>query len=90
MELLDGKKVSEQVLAEIAQQVSVMKGKGLRAPHLVAVLVGSDGASETYVNSKVKHCGLVGFESTLLRYEADITEAALLDVVHKLNADDNV
>lgn len=90
MELLDGKKVSEQVLAEIAQEVNQLKGLGKRAPHLVAVLVGNDGASETYVNSKVKHCGLVGFESTLLRFDADITEAELLKVVDKLNNDSSI
>lgn len=90
MELLDGKKVSEQVLAEIAQEVSQLKGLGKRAPHLAAVLVGNDGASETYVNSKVKHCGVVGFESTLLRFEADITEAELLKVVDQLNNDPNI
>ncbi len=90
MELLDGKKVSTEVLAEIAQEVVSLKQQGARAPHLVAVLVGTDGASETYVNSKVKHCGIVGFESTLLRYNEDITERELLDVVQRLNQDPNI
>lgn len=90
MELLDGKKVSTEVLAEIAQEVTFLKQQGQRAPHLVAVLVGTDGASETYVNSKVKHCGIVGFESTLLRYDEDISEKELLEVVQRLNQDTNI
>jgi methylenetetrahydrofolate dehydrogenase (NADP+) / methenyltetrahydrofolate cyclohydrolase len=90
MELLDGKKVSAEVLTEIAQEVALLKKQGKRAPHLVAVLVGTDGASETYVNSKVKHCGIVGFESTLLRYNEDISEKELLEVVERLNQDPNI
>lgn len=90
MELLDGKKVSTEVLAEIAQEVTFLKQQGQRAPHLVAVLVGTDGASETYVNSKVKHCGIVGFESTLLRYDEDISEKELLEVVQRLNQDTSI
>lgn len=90
MELLDGKKVSEQVLLEIAEEVKKIKTLGKRAPHLAAVLVGEDGASQTYVNSKVKHCGLVGFESSLLRFDAHISEAELLSVVETLNNDPDI
>jgi methylenetetrahydrofolate dehydrogenase (NADP+) / methenyltetrahydrofolate cyclohydrolase len=90
MELLSGKVVSEQVLKEITEQVIKLKNQGKRAPHLAAVLVGADGASETYVNSKVKHCGIVGFESTLLRFDETVSEQELLDTVIKLNNDVNI
>ncbi|MFN8438056.1 MAG: bifunctional methylenetetrahydrofolate dehydrogenase/methenyltetrahydrofolate cyclohydrolase FolD [Cytophagales bacterium] len=90
MELLSGKLVSEKVLAEIAEEVKKIKESGKRAPHLAAILVGNDGASETYVNSKVKHCGMIGFESTLLRFDENVSESELLAAVHKLNNDDNI
>lgn len=90
MELIDGKKISAQVKQELADEVSRLKAAGRKIPHLAAVLVGCDPASETYVASKVRACGEVGFKSTELRYDADITEEQLLEVVDKLNRDDDV
>ncbi len=90
MELIDGKKVAAQVKQELADEVGRMKAAGCKVPHLVAVLVGNDPASETYVASKVKACREVGFKSTELRYSADMTEAHLLEVVDKLNRDADV
>ncbi len=90
MQLIDGKATAQQIKGEIATEVAVMTASGKKAPHLVAVLVGDDGASQTYVNSKVKSCEEVGFRSTLVRYDADITEAKLLDTIHKLNTDKSV
>jgi methylenetetrahydrofolate dehydrogenase (NADP+)/methenyltetrahydrofolate cyclohydrolase len=85
MILLDGKKLSAEIKAELAQEVQRMKDVGHRPPHLAAVLVGNDGASETYVASKVKRCQEVGFESTLVRLPENITEEALLEEIEKLN-----
>lgn len=90
MELIDGKKIAAQVKQELADEVSALKAAGHKTPHLVAVLVGADPASETYVASKVKACREVGFKSTEMRYSADITEEQLLGVVRKLNADADV
>ena len=71
MQLIDGKKIAAEIKSEIALEVQQMKAKGLKTPHLAAVLVGHDGASETYVAGKVKACEEVGFKSTLIRYEDD-------------------
>lgn len=90
MELIDGKKVSAEIKEEIAAEVSKLKREGKKTPHLAAVLVGHDGGSETYVAHKVKACEQVGFKSTLLRYEDDITEADLLEVVDKLNNNSDI
>lgn len=90
MELIDGKKISAQIKQELADEVVRLKAEGKKVPHLVAVLVGNDAASETYVASKVKACREVGFKSTELRYSADMTEEQLLEVVEKLNADTDV
>ena len=90
MELIDGKKIAVQVKQELADEVGRIKAQGGRAPHLVAVLVGNDPASETYVASKVKACQEVGFKSTELRYGAEMTEEQLLAVVDKLNRDADV
>lgn len=90
MELIDGKKIAAQVKQELADEVARLKVTGHKTPHLVAVLVGNDPASETYVASKVKACQEVGFKSTELRYSADITEEQLLTVVDKLNQDADV
>ena len=90
MELIDGKKISAQIKQELADEVVRGKAEGKKVPHLVAVLVGNDAASETYVASKVKACREVGFKSTELRYSADMTEEQLLEVVEKLNADTDV
>jgi methylenetetrahydrofolate dehydrogenase (NADP+)/methenyltetrahydrofolate cyclohydrolase len=88
--ILDGKQISQQIRQEIAAEVALMKQFGKRAPHLVAVLVGNDGASETYVNHKVKDCEEVGFRSSLYRYEATISEDELLQVVDSINQDTEV
>ena len=90
MEVIDGKKIAAQVKQELADEVKRMKAAGAKTPHLVAVLVGNDPASETYVASKVKACQEVGFKSTEMRYSADITEEQLLAVVDKLNQDADV
>lgn len=86
MQLLDGKACAQAYKAEIAQQVWAETSKGVRKPHLVAILVGNDGASETYIASKVKTCAELGFESTLLRFESHVTEAELLDAVNAFNS----
>ncbi len=90
MQLLDGKATSEQIKAEIADQVALIKASGGKIPHLAAILVGNDGASETYVNSKVLDCAQVGFESTLIRLEASISEAELLAKIDQLNKDPQI
>lgn len=90
MELIDGKKVSSDIKKEIAAEVAEMMAAGKKQPHLAAVLVGHDGGSETYVAAKVKACEECGFKSTLIRFEADVTEAELLDTVDKLNKDEDI
>lgn len=87
MNLIDGKAISAQIRKEIAEEVAQIKSRGGKTPHLAAVLVGHDGGSETYVANKVKMCEEVGFKSTLIRYENDITEAELLACVDRLNND---
>lgn len=90
MQILDGKVTSEQIKQEIAAEVADIKAAGKRVPHLAAILVGDDGASETYVNNKVLDCEQVGFESTLIRLPDSITEDELMAEIDKLNHDDNV
>ena len=90
MQLIDGKRIADEIKSEIKAEVDVMKSHGLRPPHLVAVLVGHDGGSETYVSHKVKACEQVGFRSTLVRYEDDVTETELLGRIDALNADSDV
>ncbi|CAM3753792.1 bifunctional 5,10-methylenetetrahydrofolate dehydrogenase/5,10-methenyltetrahydrofolate cyclohydrolase [Mucilaginibacter galii] len=90
MQLLDGKYVSEKLKVEIAEQAAEYLTKTGRKPHLVAVLVGHDGGSETYVASKMRNCEKVGFKSSLVRYEDTITEAELLTKVAELNADADI
>ena len=85
MIILDGKKTSDQIKREIRDEVNKMKLKGKRVPHLAAVLVGNDGASLTYVGSKVRSCNYVGFKSSLIRLNNDISEKKLLDEIKKLN-----
>lgn len=87
MQIIDGKATAAQIKAEIKAEVDALVAQGKRRPHLAAVLVGHDGGSETYVKNKVLACEACGFESTLLRYEDDLTEAELLEVVARLNAD---
>lgn len=90
MKLLDGKKTSTEIKEEIKLKVTAIKTAGERVPHLAAVLVGDDGASLTYVGSKVRSCKYVGFESTLIRLEEDITEEALLLKIDELNQNENI
>jgi methylenetetrahydrofolate dehydrogenase (NADP+)/methenyltetrahydrofolate cyclohydrolase len=87
MILIDGKETAGQIKLEIAREVEDIISSGGKRPHLAAVLVGSDPASETYVNFKVKDCEQVGFESTLIRFDEDTPEAKLLDKVDELNRD---
>jgi methylenetetrahydrofolate dehydrogenase (NADP+)/methenyltetrahydrofolate cyclohydrolase len=90
MVLLDGKRTAEQIKAEIAEQVAAITAHGGKVPHLAAVLVGNDGASETYVNNKVLDCKQVGFDSTLIRLPDDVSEDELLARIDELNHDDNI
>ena len=90
MEILDGKKLSQQIKEEIKQAVDLRKEKGQKIPHLAADLVGNDGASLTYVGSKVRSCEQVGFKSTLIRLESSISEEALLSKIKALNNDDTL
>ena len=90
MTVLDGKKVSNEIKDEIAVVVQKMKAKGEGIPHLAAVIVGEDGASLTYVGSKVRACARVGFDSTLIRLADDITEQALLETIAGLNNNDAI
>jgi len=85
MNLINGKEVAVKIKEEIAAEVEVIKDNGGKVPHLAAVLVGQDGGSETYVANKVKACEQVGFKSTLIRYESDVTEEELLSCVDRLN-----
>lgn len=90
MELIDGKLVSASVKENIKKEVDEFVANGGKQPHLAAVLVGNDGASRTYVNSKVKSCEQCGFKSTLVEESADITEDALIKIIQELNNNDDV
>jgi methylenetetrahydrofolate dehydrogenase (NADP+) / methenyltetrahydrofolate cyclohydrolase len=90
MVLIDGKKTSEILQAEIAEEVIRIKNTQGKIPHLAAILVGHDGGSETYVAAKVRACEFVGFKSTLIRFEDTITEAELLSCIATLNMDDDL
>ncbi len=90
MQLIDGKATAAQIKAEIKQEVEQMVARGERRPHLAAILVGHDGGSETYVRNKVLACEECGFQSTLIRYEDDVTEAELMQEIARLNADETV
>ncbi len=90
MELLDGKKVSNDIKDEIAAEVQKMKERGEKVPHLAAVLVGNDGASLTYVGSKVKACERIGFESTLVKMPSTTSEIELLAKIKELNENDDI
>lgn len=87
MQLLDGKFVSEKLKLQIAEEAAQILKKTGRKPHLVAILVGHDGGSETYIASKIKNCEKVGFDSTLYRFENDITESELLKKIEEINRD---
>lgn len=90
MQLLDGKFASEQIKNQIAEEAASFLKESGRKPHLVAILVGNDGGSETYVASKMKNCEKVGFKSSLIRYDVDVTEEALLEQIRKINLDADV
>lgn len=90
MTLIDGKKTADDIKREIAAEVADMVARGMKRPHLAAILVGHDGGSETYVANKVKACEVCGFRSTLIRHEDDVTEEILLQDIARLNADPDV
>ncbi|SDX81641.1 methylenetetrahydrofolate dehydrogenase (NADP+) / methenyltetrahydrofolate cyclohydrolase [Lutibacter oricola] len=90
MTLLDGKKTSADLKIEIAESVKEIKSQGKKTPHLAAILVGTDGASMTYVNAKVKACELVGFNSTLVDLPEETSEETLLNEIDKLNNNDDI
>lgn len=88
--LIDGKQISLDIEQEIAIEVKKLTDQGLRPPHLAAVLVGDDGPSRTYVRSKIKACELVGYKSSLIKFEDDVSEDRLIEEIERLNADDEV
>lgn len=88
--LIDGKKVSLDIEEEIAKEVKTLTANGERAPHLAAILVGNDGPSRTYVRSKIKACELVGFESSLIKLEEDVSEERLIEEIVRLNESPDV
>lgn len=90
MTILDGKKISNDIKNEIAEEVKKMKAKGEKVPHLAAVIVGNDGASLTYVASKVRACERVGFESTMVRMSNTTSEIELLDKIEELNENPDI
>lgn len=90
MNLIDGKAVAAEIKKQIAAEVAEIVNAGGKRPHLAAILVGHDGGSETYVAHKVKACAECGFESTLIRYESDVTEAELLAKIEELNQNDSI
>jgi methylenetetrahydrofolate dehydrogenase (NADP+)/methenyltetrahydrofolate cyclohydrolase len=88
--IIDGKKIASEIKKEISEEVKKLKSEGIKPPHLVAVLVGNDGSSETYVAYKVKDCEEVGFKSTLIRFGSDVAEKVLLEKISELNNDRDV
>lgn len=88
--IIDGRKVAFDIRQEIAAEVAKLRKAGKKVPHLVAVLVGNDGSSETYVANKVKDCEEVGFRSTIIRFNVDVTESVLLKKIEELNSDNDV
>lgn len=90
MELIDGKKVSEAIKLQIAEDVRIIKAQGGKTPHLAAILVGNDGGSVTYVNHKVKACEEVGFTSTLQTFEDTVSEDTLLDKIDEFNKNSDI
>lgn len=90
MNLIDGKLISAQVKAELKIEVENLKAQGKKTPHLAAILVGDNGASETYVASKIRSCEEIGFKSTLVRRDPSITEAELLEEISRLNNDEDI
>lgn len=89
-QLLDGKTISASIRKDIAAEVEQLRSESKRAPHLCAILVGNDGASETYVASKIRNCKEVGFESSLVRYPESVTETELLEKIREINSDTSI
>src|SRR6476661_6624380 len=87
MQILDGKLTAQHIKDELKKEVNEIIANGNRSPHLAAILVGNNGASETYVASKIKSCAEIGFQSSLLRFNADVSEAELLACIQKINED---
>lgn len=87
MQIIDGKKIAAEIKREIAAEVDKRKSKGLKIPHLAAILVGNDPSSEIYVSNKIKDCKEVGFNSTLIRFDSNVQENELIDNIKKLNSD---
>ena len=90
MQILDGKKAAQAIKDELRIDVAYLVAEGKKIPHLAAILVGTNGASETYVAAKVKACEEVGFKSTLIRFEEEISEGKLLDKIAELNSDPDI
>lgn len=90
MQFLDGLKLSKEIKEEVKLDVDQLHDQGKKVPHLAAILVGSNGASQTYVNSKIKDCEQVGFQSSLVRLDDTISESELINEIEKLNADESV
>lgn len=90
MEILDGKVVSQAVKDVLKQQVILLNKANKKAPHLAAILIGTNGASETYVASKIKNCAEIGFQSSLIRLDENVSETDLVEAIKKLNNDDDV
>ena len=88
--IIDGKKVASEIKHEIAEEVAKLKSEGKKVPHLVAILVGNDGSSETYVANKVKDCEEVGIKSTVIRFGKEVKETVLLKTIEELNGDQDV
>jgi len=87
MQIIDGKKIAAEIKREIAAEVDKRKSRGLKIPHLAAILVGNDPSSEIYVSNKIKDCKEVGFNSTLIRFDSNVQENELIDNIKKLNSD---
>ena len=90
MTIIDGKKISEDILNEISLEVKQRTNKGYKTPHLAAILVGNDGPSQTYVNSKIKACEKVDFKSSLFSYDSNISEEKLIDEIELINNNDDI
>ena len=90
MQILDGKKAAQAIKDELKIEVAVLAVEGKKIPHLAAILIGNNGASETYVTAKVKACDEVGFKSTLIRFEPEISEMKLLETIEELNNNPDV
>jgi methylenetetrahydrofolate dehydrogenase (NADP+)/methenyltetrahydrofolate cyclohydrolase len=90
MQILDGRKIANDIKDEIADVVSNLRSNNKKVPHLAAILVGDDGASETYINAKVKACERVGFRSTLIRLKEDVSEDKLIDNIRNINLDSDI